>query len=552
MSTFSELDSLTDTLLASRGIVAEGEREAFLSPNYELHTHDPFLLPNMTRAVERIERAIANDERIAIWSDYDTDGIPGAVVLADFFKKIGYTNVRHYIPHRILEGFGLNVEGVDVLKEDGVSLIISIDCGITDVEPVARANEEGMDVIITDHHLPGPVLPAAYAIVNPKMPGNEYPFDMLCGAAVAWKLVSALASKRDDIPTGWEKWLLDMVGIATLSDMVPLVGENRVLAKYGLVVLRKSRRPGVQKLCKKLRMRQSYLTEDDVGFMIAPRINAASRMGVPEDALNLLSTTDEVEAGMLTDHLDKINNERKGHVAAMVKEAKGKLSEREAIPPVIVMGNPKWKPSLLGLVANTLMNEYRRPVFMWGREDGTVIKGSCRSPGPVSVVALMHETRDTFIDAGGHAFSGGFSLENENIFTLEDALLGAYEKIGSVPVDEVVQVATPIELPLAAVNATLLKKLAVFAPFGEGNPKPQFIFRGCTVAKMKQFGKASEHLSLTLAQDGNTREAIAFFSTPTSYQVEPREDRAVSVMGTVEQSFFGGSSSIRVRIEDIR
>lgn len=557
------LDSLTATLLEKRGIVDPTEVATFLSPDFDTHTHDPFLLPDMEKAVVRILKAIENDERITIWSDYDTDGIPGAVILHDLFKKLGYENFENYIPHRIREGFGLHIGGVEAVAERGSTLIITIDCGITDVAPVARANELGVDVIITDHHLPHGDLPGAVAIVNPKMPGSAYPYDMLCGAAVAWKLAVAILTRmrqsgggdNETVAEGWEKWLLDMAGLATLSDMVPLRGENRVIARYGLVVLRKSRRPGVQKLCRKLRLRQSELSEDDVGFMISPRINAASRMGIPEDALRMLATSDEVEAGTLVDHLDKINNERKGHVAAMVKEVKAKLAAKGELAAVIVTGNPAWKPSLLGLVANSLATEYRRPVFLWGREDGEVIKGSCRSDGIQNLVELMSEIREVFIDAGGHAFSGGFSLSNENVFWLEEKLLEAYERIRAKPI-EGASVLSPLadaELSVGEVNETTWRAIDRLAPFGEGNPKPVFLFRGVIAEAMRMFGKSREHLSITLrATEGKaTAEAIAFFKTPDQFTREPAEGVAVDLIGSIERSFFGGRSSIRLRIVDI-
>src|SRR3989344_1756731 len=264
-----EYDDLTASLLARRGITTRGEAARFLKPSYDLHLHDPLLITGMPRAAERLARAIASGEHIAIWSDYDCDGGPGGVVMHDFLKKVG-AHFENYIPHRHLEGYG-------------------------------------MDVIIPDHHLPlivsgevGPTLPDAFAIVNPNARADEtYLFKELCGAALAWKLVCATLAvapelrEAHDIAPGWEKWLLDMVGLATIADMVPLVGENRVLATYGLVVLRKSPRVGLAKLCRVMRSEQRWLTEDDIGFMLAPRVNAASRMGDAYDVLKLFTTSDE-------------------------------------------------------------------------------------------------------------------------------------------------------------------------------------------------------------------------------------------------------------------
>src|ERR1035437_9575509 len=244
-------DDLTAALLSRRGILTKEDAEKFLNPSYDNHLYDPFLMTDMRKAAERFARAIATGEKIAVWSDYDCDGIPGGVLLHDFLKK-AEADFENYIPHRHDEGYGVNIAGIEKLAKSGVKLIVTVDSGITDLEPIARAKELGMDVIVTDHHLPGENLPDAFAVVNPNARAEEtYPFHGLCGSGVAWKPVCATLATapelREKIPVGWEKWLLDMVGLATIADMVPLVGENRVLATYGLTVLRKSPRIGLQK-----------------------------------------------------------------------------------------------------------------------------------------------------------------------------------------------------------------------------------------------------------------------------------------------------------------
>ena len=308
-------------MLYARGIVDMATADMFLNPDYEKHTHDPFLLKGMDKAVKRILDAIAKDEKVAIYSDYDCDGIPGAVVLHDFFKKIGFQNFVNYIPMRNEEGYGLNHDAVASLIGEGVKLIITIDCGITDLAETEFAQKSGADIIITDHHIPGKKLPKGFAVINPKQVGCKYPEKMICGSGVIFKVVQALCTRLDSLkienyklkiatfPIGWEKWLLDMVGLATLSDMVPLTGENRVFSYYGMKVLRKSPRVGLLKLFSTLKINQRTVTEDDITFMITPRINAASRMGIPRDAFTLLSTLDEVEAGVFTDPLNQKNDE---------------------------------------------------------------------------------------------------------------------------------------------------------------------------------------------------------------------------------------------------
>lgn len=375
---------LLRALLEKRGIADEAGAEVFLNPSYERDFHDPFLMRDMERACVRLFEAMDANEKIIIYADYDCDGIPGAVILSDLFKKINYTNYEVYIPQRNSEGYGLNLEAIKQFKEKEVKLIITIDLGITAIEEVAQAGVDGIDVIITDHHLPRLeqagratiVLPRAFAILNPKV--DDYPEKMLCGAGVMFKFVQGFLKKYGEyfkVQVGWEKWCLDMAGLATLSDMVPLTGENRAIAYYGMKVLRKSPRPGLQKLLSIMKIDQRYLTEDDIGFMLTPRLNAASRMDNPMRAFELLSTVDSVEAGMLASHLSKINDERKNIVKGIMREVNKKFETRE-LSEVIVVGNPEWRIGVLGLVAGKIMDEYQKPVFVWGKDENDAIKGS--------------------------------------------------------------------------------------------------------------------------------------------------------------------------------
>ncbi len=545
----SHLPSLTQTLLLARGISTLAEAEQFLTPSYDEHLHDPRLLHQVDAAAARIAAAVATEEHIAIFSDYDCDGIPGAVVLHDYFVAIGYEHFQNYIPHRHYEGFGLSVSAVEKLAADGVTLIITIDCGTSDVAAVERARELGIDVIITDHHEPGDTLPPAVAVVNPKL--GEYPFPDLCGAAVVFKLVQVLlATIPHQLLAGYEKWWLDMVGVATIADMVPLRGENRVLAHYGLMVLRKSRRPGLHHLLRQAKLSPQHLTEEDVGFTIGPRINAASRMDTPEDAFHMLAARDEVEAGARVAHLEKLNTERKSQVALMTKDVHQRLQVLEQIPPVLVLGNPSWRPSLVGLSANKLAEEHNRPVFLWGRDGNDVYKGSCRSGGSVSVVTLMNAVSEIFLEHGGHHFSGGFSVRAEFIHQVSERLNRAYEALGeAAAVVEVVQV--DATLALEQVDEQLVRELATLAPFGAENPKPLFAFSGVTPERVEQFGKGREHLKLSFQTARGPREAIAFFATTDSFQTVPQVGESLTLLAHVEQSFFMNRPQIRLRIVDI-
>ncbi|HEY0220861.1 MAG TPA: single-stranded-DNA-specific exonuclease RecJ [Candidatus Paceibacterota bacterium] len=559
-------DPLVGLMLHTRGIENEDEAQKFLNPNYDTDLYDPFLLKNMDKVVERILSSIEIGERIGIFSDYDADGIPGAVALHDFFKKISFHNFVNYIPLRNEEGFGLNHEAVKSLVDDGVKLIITIDCGITDVEEVAFANENKVDVIITDHHIPGKKIPKAFAIINHKQKDCSYPEKVLCGAGTIFKVIQALVrkikedqklSEKFNWKEGAEKWLLDMIGLATLSDMVPLSGENRVLSYYGMKVLQKSPRVGLQKLFRLLKIDQRKATEDDVAFMITPRINAASRMGIPRDAFSLLSTTDEVEAGSLAEHLNNKNDERKGVVGSMVREIKKRLEERgEEMKHVFVFGNPEWKPSLLGLVANSFSDEHNRPVFFWGRngeteKEGGIIKGSCRAGGDTDVVKLMEKVKDVFVDYGGHKGAGGFSLLQENIHTLEERLNKAYLELLK---EEKIIEDTLIDkkLSLDGVNWNTWSFIEKFAPFGLDNPKPLFLFENIKISNIKLFGKEKNHLELKFKNSKDKDvTAVAFFKTDSSFSVSLKEGDSINLVANLEKSEFRNFPELRLRIMDI-
>ena len=553
-----EYDDLTAALLARRGVLSAEDAETFLNPSYDEHLFDPMQMLDMPRAAMRFARAITEGEHVAVWSDYDCDGIPGGVVLHDFLKKCG-ADFENYIPHRHLEGYGVNIPGIEKLAARGTRLVVTVDSGITDVAAIARAKELGMDVIVTDHHLPQETLPDAYAVVNPNARRNEvYPFKGLCGAALAWKLALAALevepSLRERVPLGWEKWLLDMVGLATIADMVPIRGENRVLARYGLVVLRKSPRIGLQKLCRAMRVEQSALTEDDVGFMLAPRVNAASRMGEAWDAFHLFITEDEGEADMLAKKLEKLNRERRAKAGAITRAVHARL-HGNAPKDVIVLGDPDWKPALLGLVANGIAEEFGRPTFLWGREGSGLLKGSCRAAGHTHVVELMQAANGAFIEFGGHAQSGGFSVKDDEVFSLDEKLNAAYARLhASTGAEETASGAQKADAELALRDATLdfLRKLERLAPFGQENDKPLFYVRQVSVLRVMRFGKGEEHLKIRFGQEDTSVEVegVAFFAKRAlGRHAEMLSDGdRVNVLAHLERDQFSRGNPLRLRL----
>jgi single-stranded-DNA-specific exonuclease len=426
--------------------------------------------------------------------------------------------------------------------------MITIDLGTTEHERVAYAKSLGIDTIVTDHHVvqEGEYVPA-FAFINPKRADSKYPFDGLSGAGVAWKLIQAILQKeRGDIPHGHEKWFLDLVGLSTLSDMVPLIGENRMLAKFGLTVMQRNRRPGLAALLKILKIKPSGLTEDDIGFMISPRINAASRMDSPDIAAKLLAAAEEEEAVALARQLNHINDERKGLVAATVKEANHRLLEMGAESPVIVMGNPKWRPGILGLVANKLAESHGKPVFLWGREGGEMIRGSVRSGDEVSVVDIMAGAPEVFEHFGGHHASGGFAVNEDQVHLLLEKLSKSYETLRAKGIEKQ-ETILEREVPLSEVSPAL-QTLGSLAPFGVGNAKPLFAFPNARVERVKMFGKQGDHIEVSLSGNGASATGIAFFSTPDSFSKPLAAGMKADVVGHIETDWRGGP---RIRVVDI-
>lgn len=544
---FMTSQELLDQLLQKRGIITERDREAFLNPKYQ-NMYDPYLMHDMQKAVDRIVKAIENNERICIYSDYDADGIPGAVILHDFFKKIQYENFCNYIPHRHSEGYGVHKEALDGFAKDNVKLVITIDVGITAVDEIAYGNSLGLEIIVTDHHEPLEVLPNAFAIVNPKLGKgiNQYPDRMLCGSGVIFKLVQAMYKNND----GWEKWLLDMAGIATLSDMVPLVNENRIFAYYGMKVLQKTPRPGLKALFEKSGINLNYLTETDIVFSITPKLNAASRMAHPDDAFKLLATRDMKTGMIAAEHLAKLNDERKKIVATIMREVHKKITVRKidhGLPNILVMGDPAWPAGILGLVASKIIEEYQVTTFVWGSE-GESIKGSCRGVGDVSVVKLMQSVSHLLTQFGGHEEAGGFTTTRDSVHFLEEEFNKSYQETKHEVSKRVTEISYDMELQLSDVTMENYYALRQMAPFGMGNPKPVFAFKNIIPTTVSQFGKTKEHLEVCL---GPKVRAISWYANPESFTEKIEAGKPLTLLAEFDHSVFRGKEELRLMIVDV-
>jgi len=553
----SKYSKLILKLLTNRGITKEDDIENFLNPSYEKDLHDPFLMLGMDKAVNRIFQAINKKEKIVIFGDYDCDGIPGSVILHDFFKKIQYKNFFTYIPDRHKEGYGLNKKAIEKFNDEKVNLIITVDLGINDIDQVALANKFNIDVIITDHHLPSKKFPKALVILNSKQEKDKYPFKELCGAGVVFKLVQALILKIKNYnleifwPEGQEKWFLDMVALATLSDRVPLLGENRAFAYYGLKVLQKNKRIGIKKLLEKMNINLNFINEEDIGFSIAPKLNAASRMDHPEKAFQLLSTDDEIIAEELVNYLTEANDERKKIVIQIMREINKDIKYREE-DEIIVIGNPKWRIGVLGLIATRLAEDYKKPTFVWGLEGGDIIKGSCRSDGSVNLVEMMAEVpKDVLTEFGGHELAGGFSVAHEKIHLLEEEVIKAYQKTKK-DIMTAKEVGFDTKMSLDEVTLENYKQIEKLAPFGQGNQRPSFLFENVEILGTKVFGKVKNHLELLfLNSSGKKIKAICFFKDQDSFKTHLASGEKINLIANIELSRWNGYNDFRLRIVDI-
>lgn len=556
---YTHYSPLLAQVLFNRGFHSIKGAEAFLHPVYA-NNHDPFLMLNMEASIARVYEAIKNDERITIYADYDADGIPGAVILSSLFEKIGYHNYSVYLPHRHDEGYGIHIEALQKIKSENSKLIISIDVGITEHEAANWCKDNNMDLIITDHHLPATddngneFLPDALYLINPKQQLCNYPDPMLCGCGVIFKFIQAFViryGKEFNIPEGWEKWLLDMVGIATLSDMVPLQNENRIFASYGMKVIKKTRRLGLKKLLWDTKISINHMNEEDIAFGITPKINAASRMSHPEDAYQLFMAKDNASATRAVKHLISLNDERKKLVAQTMKKAYQKLDGQD-INGVIVVGSPAWQAGILGLVASKLVEKYQVPAFVWSEENGE-IKGSCRTYNGLHLVDIMDAAEPkTFIQFGGHAGAGGFSCHKNEVHFLKERLEKALEKHQSnLPEASEPEIQVDAVITIDDVNMNTYQEIKKLAPFGMNNEKPLFLIKNIIPQKVQQFGKTKEHLEIHFTNgNGHTVRAITFFNTAEGYPCPPNVRVPMNLLAHIEHSVFMGKHELRLRIVD--
>ena len=501
------ISPLLARILSARGISTGEEARAMLYPD-GCTPHDPMLLRDMDKAVARIRRAIQNKELMAVYGDYDVDGITSTCLLTEFFRSKG-GRVLPYIPDRLEEGYGLNYEAIDYLTTQGVSLIITVDCGITAVDEVAYAKEKGIDVVITDHHACKDILPPAAAVVDPHHPDCPYPFKGLAGVGVALKLALAV-SDPGERPAVFDR-CCDLAAIGTVADVMPMTGENRILVQSGLKYLNPARRLGLDRLIRSAGLEEKAVNAVTVGYTLAPRINASGRMGRARVALELLLTRDPARAEELAEELCALNRERQGIEGDIFNQCVETL-ERTPHKGVVVLADKRWHQGVVGIVASRLAEKYACPSFMICLDNG-LGKGSCRSWGGVNLFQLLQQSSHLLENFGGHALAAGFTVREENIPALAEALRLGVEQVSrgqELPsILEVDAAVTPEVLTLDGVES-----LDLLEPCGAGNPRPVLMLAGAQVQAMTQVGRG-RHLKMRLESRGHILDAI-FFSTDGS------------------------------------
>lgn len=556
---------VVEQLLLSRNI-PEVQHEAFLQPDWEKGTYSPWLFNHMLLAVDRVFAALEVGEKIVIHGDYDADGVCGSTLLfgalTDILGKLtqkpdlsrasgSVDNIAVFLPDREKDGYGVAMHTVERLAAEGVQLLITVDCGIANAEQLDRAAELGVDVIVCDHHQLGERLPEQAMILHPLAPGEEYPNKTLCGTGVAFKLASALcdeARKRGlTMPVGYEKWWLDLVAIATVTDVMPLIGENRVLEHFGLTVLRKTRRPGLQAILLSAGVDLDCIDTETIGFRIGPRLNAAGRLASAELAFAALAATDQATAQKAAAELEILNSERQNISTSSYKQAAELIDEKAA---VLVVYHEDWLPGIVGLVAGRLVNDFGKPAFAFAKV-GEHFVGSGRSVAGLHLVEAMNSCGDIFIKKGGHPQACGLSLDSleklalfrERVDDFANEFFGGVEPVQSLMIEA--------ELPLEQASLVLLKDLNRCAPFGEGNRAPVFVARRLPVIVAEIMGSNGTHLRLTVQDGNNQRKKLVGFGFG-SWMPILAAGTLVDIAYTLEINEWQGRRELQCRIIDLQ
>ena len=535
------ITNLLASILVNRGIIDGEKINVFLNPTRK-DFYNPFLMPDMEIAVKRIVKAIENKEKIMIYGDYDADGITSITVLKKYLNEIGL-KTGEYIPNRLNEGYGLNKDAISKIYNDGYKLMITVDCGISGLEEVDYANSLGMEIIITDHHEPAEKLPEAIAVIDAKRKDNKYPFNQLAGVGVVFKLIQAISKELKLEEKEYLKYL-DLVCIGTISDIVPLVDENRVIAKLGLKLIEKTKNIGLKTLLNIADLKK--IDSNAISFGVAPRINACGRMGFQEEALQLFLTEDSGEATKIAKRLVQFNQERQAKEKQIFEEVIEKIEKDDKDKKCIVLAEENWHHGVIGIVASKITEIYYKPSILICLE-GDKGKGSGRSVPGFDLYTALTKCSDYIEKFGGHSMAIGITIKKENFEKLKEAIEKYAQESNISDIMPIINIDK--EINLKNINIEEVKSLELLEPFGEANKMPLFLLRNLKIDSIRALS-GGKHLKLTLKQDNNIVDAIGFNMGDLSKEYLLGDK--VDVVGTIEINSFGNKENIQINLKDIR
>jgi single-stranded-DNA-specific exonuclease len=540
------IDTVLSTLLVHRGITTYEEARYFFRPDHH-HLHDPFLMADMEKAVLRVEKAIANNERVLIYGDYDVDGTTAVALVYSFFKN-HHANIEYYIPDRYTEGYGISTRGIDYAAENGFSLIIALDCGIKSVDKIGYANTKNIDFIICDHHTPGEELPAAIAVLDPKRKDCEYPYKELSGCGIGFKLAQAFAEKND-IPFEEVSVYFDLAAVSIACDIVPITGENRILAYYGLQKINSNPCIGIKKLMD-VAGRTGNFTISDIVFLLGPRINAAGRIDDAKHAVELLIACNEEAANEKGELINIKNTERKGHDLQITDEALGMIDSDDILigRKSTVVYNENWHKGVIGIVASRLTEKYYRPTIVLTRSNGYVA-GSARSVLGYDLYEALCGCSDLLIQFGGHKYAAGLTMHPDNV----PAFINKFEEVVSASITDeqlIQQIPIDAEITLSQIQPKFFRILNQLAPFGPENMLPVFITKNVYVSGNTGLA-GSKHLKMTVMQPGSSAFGCIAFNHG-EYIDKIKKDIPFDICYTIEENIWKEKRSIQLNIKGIK
>lgn len=546
---FPEYDPLVLQLLYNRNLTTQKQIDEFFNPDYETDLHDPFLFSDMEKAINRILEAAEKKEKVAVYGDYDADGVTATVLLVKLLQKLGISG-QVYIPDRRREGYGLNKKAIEWLADKKVSLIITCDCGVSNYEEVEFAKKKNIDVIITDHHHIAHKLPQAYAVICAKKENDHYPFKELTGVGVAFKLAQAIQLKlKRQIESGFEKRFLDLVAVGTIADVAPLLGENRTLVKYGLSVLKNTPRLGLQSLMKIASINSEELDTHSIGYFIVPRLNAAGRINHANNAYKLIIVQNKEEAEKYSRQLERANRERQRIQEKIFKEVRNRVEKISKKEKIIFEADPSWPAGIVGIVASKVSEEYSRPVFLIEKDKKESI-GSARSVSNFNIIEAIAQCSDILLEYGGHSMAAGFTLENKNLEEFRKRLRDLAEKklknkdlIPSLKIDAEVK---PFQ-----INWKLYEQTEKFSPFGGGNEKPLFMLKGVRILDLMEVGLEKKHLKLKLA-DFNNRVWGAIGFNFSEWKNKLEVGNLIDIVFELEKNEWNGKIELQLKLVDLK